>query len=224
MKKKAMFARKNGEPFAQGMGFYKLFWIFLIGCFVGVIVEMLWCLLTRHTLESRKGLIYGPFNPVYGLGAVLITVCLCKLSKRRDLWIFLGSMVLGGVFEYACSLFQELVFGTVSWEYSGTFLSVNGRTSLVYCMFWGVLGVVWVKDVMPLLSRWIEKIPRKVGVVLSWAFIIFFVFDIAVSSAAVIRRTERSKGNLADNHVEQFLDKHYPNEFLECIYPNMIIR
>ncbi len=207
-------------PFAAGLCFCKLFWIFFIGCFIGVAVETLWCLITRHRLESRAGVIYGPFNPVYGFGAVLLTLCLHQLRKRRDLWIFFCSMVLGGAFEYLCSLAQELAFGTVSWEYSHTKFNVGGRTNLLYSFFWGVLGIIWVKDLYPFLSRIIEKIPKKPGVVLTWALCAFMVFNMGISALASARQADRAKGIPADNSIARFLDAHYPDAFMYQIYPN----
>ena len=65
---------KSAIPFASGMGFERQFWVFVFGCVLGVAVEVLWCWLKTGTIESRSGLIYGPFNPVYGGGALLMTV------------------------------------------------------------------------------------------------------------------------------------------------------
>ena len=87
---------REEKTFAKGMNYYKLFWIFMIGCVGGVIIETFWCLLKKGVIESRSGLIYGPFNPVYGFGALLMAVCLNPLQKRSRLWIFLGSALIGG--------------------------------------------------------------------------------------------------------------------------------
>lgn len=205
---------------APELNFYKLFWIFFIGCFAGVVVETLWCLITRHRLESRAGVIYGPFNPVYGFGALLLTLCLHKLRGRRDLWIFLGSMLLGGAFEYLCSLLQEKAFGTVSWEYSHTPFNIGGRTNLLYAFFWGVLGLIWVKNLYPLLLRLIEKIPRKPGVVLTCALCVFMALNMGISVLAAARQADRRQGIPAQNAISRFLDEQYPDEFLDKIYPN----
>lgn len=215
-------ALREEKPFASGMNFYKLFWVFFLGCIAGVIVETLWCLFREHMIENRSGVIYGPFNPVYGFGALIMTVCLHKLSKKRDIWIFFGSMVLGGAFEYVCSLFQEIVMGTISWDYSGMALEFGGRTSLLYSFFWGILGLFWIKDLYPRLSRLIEKIPNKVGKPLTWVLCVFMIFNMAISSLAVMRQTERHEGVPAEDPVREFLDRHYTDEFLAKIYPNMI--
>ena len=135
--------------FATGLCFYKLLWIFLVGCVIGCLVEMLWCYLNEGFFESRQGLIYGPFSPVYGLGAVLFTLVMYRFKHSSSFIIFLVSAAVGALFEYVCSWVQEMAFGTVSWEYSNEPLNLNGRTSLSFAVMWGVLGLVFMKHVLP---------------------------------------------------------------------------
>ena len=80
--------------FATGLCFYKLLWIFLAGCVIGCLVEMLWCYLNEGFFESRQGLIYGPFSPVYGLGAVLFTLVMYRFKHSSSFIIFLVSTVV----------------------------------------------------------------------------------------------------------------------------------
>ena len=201
----------------------KLFWIFFIGCFLGVVFETLYCLIMRHRYESRVGVIYGPFNPVYGFGAVLLTICLRWLSDKRDLWIFLGSMIIGGGFEYLCSWCQEIVFGTVSWEYSHTQYHFNGRTNIMYAFFWGLLGLLWVKEFYPRISLLIDRIPRRLNRFLTIVLSIFMLLNMLLSTMAVERQSKRREGITATSAISRFLDKHYSDEYLEKIYPNMMV-
>jgi len=209
---------RRERSFAHGLNFYKLFWVFLIGCFLGVIIELIWCAVLYQKFESRAGLIYGPFNPVYGFGALVLSVGLHWLIKKRDLWVFLGSAVLGSAAEFACSWFQEMVFGSVSWQYDGTVLNLQGRINLLHGLLWGLLGLLWVKELYPRLSRLIEKIPNKIGVALTWTLAVLMAADIAISAMAVYRQSERREGIPAGNAV----DEHYPDEFLAKIYTNMV--
>ena len=87
------------DSFAHGLNFYKLFFIFMIGCVVGYCIEMLWCYLRLGYFESRQGLIYGPFSPVYGIGAVIFTVVLYRFRHANGVVIFLASGIIGGVFD-----------------------------------------------------------------------------------------------------------------------------
>ena len=210
------------KSFADGLNFYKLFWVFFLASFIGVIVEMLFCLVKNGYIESRQGMIYGPFNQVYGLGAVLMLLCLHKLEEKGDRWVFLGSAVIGGVFEAVCSLIQEYVFGSVSWDYSKlSFGLLGNRTNLLYMFFWGVLGVIFIKEIYPRLSRFVERIPNKQGVFLSWVLVIFLSLNILISAVAVYRWSERDQGIEAANSIETYLDEKYPDEFMSIIYPNM---
>ncbi|MEG1850039.1 MAG: hypothetical protein RR197_05725, partial [Oscillospiraceae bacterium] len=76
------FYAQDGRSFASGLNLYKLFWVFFIGCFLGVVLETAWFLLTRFQLVNRTGLIYGPFNLIYGFGAVLMTLSLSWLADK----------------------------------------------------------------------------------------------------------------------------------------------
>lgn len=215
--------KSNNQIFACGLNFYKLFWIFLIASIIGTIVEAIWCYITLGIIEARKGVIYGPLSPIYGYGAVLMTLCTFKIAKKRDLYIFLICMVIGGVFEWVCSFVQETFLHTISWDYSDTQVNIGGRTNLLFAFCWGILGLLWVKDLYPLLSNLIEKIPKKIGIIITWPLLILVAFDIGISAFAINRKTERYYNIEASNSFEKFLDKHYPDERLDKIFSGLTI-
>lgn len=224
MKRNDSQAPRVDEGFTgAAFGFYKLFWIFIIGCVAGVIIENLYCLVTANHFENRSGVLYGPFNPVYGFGAVLMTMCLSKLDTRKVLMVFVSSAVLGALFEFICSYWQETVLGTISWQYTNEALNLSGRTSLKYAFFWGVLGVVWIRNIAPFLSRQIDRIPKHIGMPLTWILAIFMAFNMGISSLAVWRQVRRHQGIAPQSAVECFLDEHYTDDVLKKVYPNMII-
>lgn len=211
----------NIKSFAHGLNFFKLFWIFYIGCFAGVVIESIWCICTNGYFASRTALILEPLNPVYGFGAVLISVLFVRMSHSKNIWIFLGCAFAGGAFEYLCSLFQEIVFGTVSWSYGPNNFGIFERTSLIYCIFWGILGIVWVRVVYPFLSKTIQKIPNKIGRPLTYALILIVTFDMIFSSLAVLRQAQRREGIPATTNIQEFYDTHYSDDVLKFYYPNM---
>lgn len=215
-------AERKLRHFAQGASFYKLFWVFFIGCFVGVVVEIIWCMITKGHYESRTGLIYGPFNLVYGFGAALLSACLYRFRNRSKIFSFAGGLITGSVVEYVCSWVQEMIFGTTSWDYSNLPFNLNGRICLLYSVFWGILGVMWIKDIYPRMSRWILKIPNKLGKGLTWALLAFMIFNTVMSGLTVLRWTNRREGVPAANGFERYLDRHYPDERMQKIYANMI--
>lgn len=207
--------------FSGHMNLYKLALVFVIGSFVGVVVELLWCLLRHGYLESRNGVVWGPFSPLYGVGAVALSLALYRFRNRGPWLSFIGGFVIGTAVEYACSWFQETAFGSRSWDYSSMPFNLNGRVCLLYSIFWGILGVFWIKDIYPRMSKWILKLPNRPGKVLTWALTIFMAVNCLVSGLAVLRWSERVKGLPADNAYEVFMDQRFPDERMAGVYANM---
>ncbi len=125
----------------------KIFWIFVIVSAIGCLIETAFCLIKKGHFEVRQGVIYGPFIPVYGAGAVLFYLLVPRITGATTentkevnvIKIFFYTMVLGGITEYLFSYCQECLFGTVSWEYGELHFNLNGRTSLLHCTYWGIL-------------------------------------------------------------------------------------
>ena len=214
------YREKQEAHFAQGMTFYKLFWVFFIGCFAGVVLETLYCLIQRGHYESRVGLIYGPFNLVYGIGALCLSGALYRFRNRGRVFSFVGGFVVGSVVEYACSWFQEVCFGSTSWDYSNMPYNLNGRICLLYSVFWGILGIFWIKDIYPRMAKWILKIPNKVGKPLTWALLVFMVFNSVMTLFTSLRWTARREGVEPRNAFEAYIDEHYPDERMQKIFAN----
>ncbi len=207
------------KVFAKGYyNFYKIFLIFMFGCFFGDIYEIALHFVRSGEFVQRRGVIYGPFNPVYGFALALIVLCLGKVKKSWKLFLY-GS-VLGGSFEYLCSYIQEKVFGSISWDYSDLFLNINGRTTIPFAFFWGFLCLVIMKFGIPYLSELIEMIPRKFGIVFTWILIIFMVFNMGISVLAANRDLERHRNIPAKNSFDVFLDTYYPDEVMRDAFQN----
>ena len=214
------YREKQEAHFAQGMTFYKLFWVFFIGCFAGVVLETIYCLIQRGHYESRVGLIYGPFNLVYGIGALCLSGALYQFRNRGRVFSFVGGFIVGSVVDYACSWFQEVCFGSTSWDYSNMPYNLNGRICLLYSIFWGILGIFWIKDIYPRMAKWILKIPNKVGKPLTWALLVFMVFNSVMTLFTSLRWTARREGIAPRNAFETYLDEHYPDERMQKIFAN----
>ena len=212
--------------FAQGCSAYKLISLFFLGAFLGDVTETIFCLATTGRLMSRSSVVYGPFSIVWGLGCALLTAVLYRGRNKRDSYLFAAGTLLGGAYEYICSVFTELVFGTVFWDYSGFRFNLGGRINLLYCFFWGIAAVVWMKLLYPLLSKWIERLPVRTGKILCNMMVVLMILNCLISGMALIRYEERQtqapKGIFSENlpGVEAFLDGHFGDERMERIYPN----
>ncbi len=214
-------AEQKNHHFAQGLNLYKLALILVVGSFAGVVIELLWCLFRNGYIESRSGLVYGPFNLLYGVGAAVLSLALYRFRNRGKWLSFLGGFLVGSVVEYVCSWFLEVAYGSASWDYSNMPFNLNGRICLLYSIFWGCLGILWIKDIYPRMSKWILKLPNHAGKIITWVLIVFMVLNCAVSGIAVWRWSDRVKGIEASNRFEAFIDARFPDERMERVYANM---
>ncbi len=196
----------------------KIFWIFVIGSVFGFFAEMLYALVYTRALEIRQGLIYGPFIQIYGIGAVAYYILISKVQEPKK--AFVAGALMGGTLEYLCSFFQEIFFGTISWDYTHLFMNLNGRTCLLYCVYWGIIAIVYLKMIYPSFQR-METLIDKTGIrIFTVFFMLFMIFDITISCMAGNRQQQRRQGLPAAGPVDEFLDYMYPDERLDRIYNN----
>lgn len=206
---------KSGERCSM----VQVFWLFVIGAFLGDIVETLFCRLTMGVWMSRSSLVWGPFSVVWGLAIALATLLLYKDRDKQEHYIFGIGVFLGGAYEYICSVFTEIAFGKVFWDYSAMPFNLGGRINLLYCLFWGVAAVVWIKGLYPKAADFIQFIVQKTGWVLSAAVMLFMVLNIGVSMMALIRYDTRGEGVAAREHWERIMDERFDDARMERIYP-----
>ena len=209
------------KNFAAGINFYKIALICISGSFAGVVVELLWCLIRNGYIESRAGLVYGPFNLLYGVGAVALTLILYRYRNRSSAFSFIGGIVIGSVVEYLLSWGQEALFGSTSWDYSEIPFNINGRICLLYSVFWGFLGVAWIKNIYPRVAKIILKIPNKAGKIITVALTVFMIFNALMSLCSVWRWSERVHNVPAATASDRFFDEHFPDSRMEKIFANM---
>lgn len=214
---------KDKTVFASECGFYKLVVLFFVGAFVGDIIETIFCRITMGEWMSRSSVVWGPFSIVWGLAIAAATLMLYKYKDRSDGFLFLIGTGLGGAYEYLCSVFTEIVFGKVFWDYSDIPFNLGGRINLLYCFFWGIAAVVWFKLIYTRLSKVIEKVPVKFGKITTWILIIFMIANVLMSCFALTRYDQREKGIGAKQSWQVWLDKHYDDEKMRRIYPNAIV-
>ena len=212
------------DVFASGCGFYKLACLFFIGAFLGDITETVFCRFSMGRWMSRSSVVFGPFSIVWGLGCAMLTWILYRYREQSDRRLFLCGTILGGAYEYICSVFTEIVFGTVFWDYSKIPFNLGGRINLLYCFFWGFAAIIWMKGIYPFLSRWIEKIPVRIGKPLCMIMVFFMSVNIVLSGLALDRYSKRHDGLPAKNAVGELMDDWFPDPYMEKVYPNIKFR
>ena len=200
---------------------YRLFWLFALSALLGDGVEVVFWLVTRGQLTSRSSLVLGPFSLVWGIGAVLFTVILHPLLSKSNWVLFFSGAFLGGGFEYLCSVIQQWAFGVVFWYYGHLPLSLNSHVNLIFCLFWGLAAVVWMKYIHPLLCLLIDLTPKGQARRLTAALALFLALSTVLTTAALYRMDRRQAGVPASGAVSLWLDEAFPDPWLQARFPSM---
>ena len=155
--------------------------MFFIFSFVGWFWEVLLQLLETGNFVNR-GVMYGPWLPIYGSGGVIVLILLNKL-RDKPLIEFLSIIVVCGIIEYFTSYFLEITHNGVRWwDYSGYFININGRICAEGLLVFGLGGIAVVYFIAPLLDNIIKKINKNLVLTISIVLISIFMMDKIYSS------------------------------------------
>ena len=224
----------TGEGYIK-LNFFNLFWVFMVCSVIGLVLEVIWhmTVVDPGVYQDRAGLLFGPFSPIYGVGAVLMTTALNRFYRKNVLIIFLVSAVIGGAFEYAVSWFMQTAFGAVAWDYTGAMIFgvipdpiaalCGGRTSTMFASIWGILGLVWIKLLLPRLLKLINLIPWKARYSLTSLCAVLMLVNAVMTLQALDCWFERVSDIAPSSPVEEFYASHFDNSYMEHRFQSMTI-
>ena len=202
----------------------ELFWIFFFACILGDLIEVAFVYLTDGTLMSRSSVLYGPFSLTWGGGALILSLIAPYLGKKEDRYTFLLGAIGGGLFEYICSWTSEMNYGFVFWEYSHLPQNLNGRITLLFCIFWGFASVIWVKILYPRIIPFMRKISSKIPAIIAIIIGVLFAINCFISNQALYRYGMRVQNIEAKNSFERWIDEKYPDQLVKDRYKNIHIK
>lgn len=207
------------------LGWYQAVIIFFLGSMAGLLIEEVWMLVSAGLTESRVGLVWGPFSPLYGLGAVLLTWLSFFLRSRGAVgWqVFLVSAVVGGVLEQLAGWSMSTFFDAESWTYLHLPDHITQWVAWRFLAAWGVLGLVWCRAVMPRLLYQIGMPTTRRQAVFVTLVAVYLVADVAMTLACFDRKAERDAGEPPSNAFEQWVDTNYNDEFISSRFENLKI-
>ena len=207
----------------NGISIWRILAYFIIYSIAGYVVETIYGMITKGLWESRQSFLYGPFCGIYGLGAVIMIVCLHKFPKKFNA-LFIGGFIVGSIVEYIVSLLGELLLGVKWWDYSGMPLNINGRICVYFSIFWGFLGIYLIASLNPKVDKiinWIKSKFKTYKGLKTFVITVFILLIIDCISTAfaieyfLVRMIVQNDINVAKKEavIEQY-DKIYGNEKL----------
>ena len=208
------------------LNFFNLFWVFVVCSLLGWGVETIYhmTVVDPGVYQERAGLLYGPFSPIYGVGGTLLTMALNRFRDKNLLIIFLVSAVVGGAFEYFVSWFMQFSFGITAWDYTGTFLSIDGRTNGQFMAMWGVMGVIWIRLILPIILKLVNKIPWNWRYAVTTVCAVLMLADALLTLSSLDCWYQREAGTMGETSktvIDDFCNKHYSNEFMQNRFQSM---
>lgn len=211
-----------------GWSVYLLLWLFVVYCFLGVIVETIFCLVREGILESRLGVLYLPLRPMYGIGGVAITLLLDRFD-RQPVVVFLGGTLICSVVEYTAGSICDKLFGTMSWDYRDRLLHLHGKICLQYSCYWGLLAGVTLYVLNPLISSTVGGLEPRIGEAVLTVVISLALASALLTVAAWVRTRNRlavleaqAEGRAAtvrDTVVGRAIDRLAPDRLMINTFP-----
>lgn len=222
---------ETGEGYIK-LNYFNLFWLFFVCSVLGLILEEVWHMVVVDpgVYQDRAGMLFGPFSPIYGFGAVLMTMALNRFYKKNPLIIFLVCALIGGAFEVFVGWFMQTSFGVVSWSYSHIRLFgmpdpiavlTGGRTCTPFACMWGLGGLIWIKVLLPRLLKLINMIPWKRRYSATVILTAVMLIDGVMTLQSLDYWYQRVNGTVRNIPVAQFYDKHFDNEYMENRFQSM---
>jgi len=207
------------------LNWYQIVVIFLVASVLGLVIEEVWMFVTEGLTESRVGLVWGPYSPIYGFGAVLLTLVGWKLRMQGASWwqIFIVGMIVGGLLEQLTGWGMETLFNAVSWDYTNVPGSITKWVAWPFLFFWGGLGLVWCKVIMPEMLYRIGNPTTVRQVVFVSLLALYLAVDIGMTVVCFGRMAEREAGIAPRNAFEEWVDENYTDQFIAARFQNMTV-
>lgn len=155
-------------------------WSLIALFFIFSVIGWIWEVVLHIIVDGefvKRGVLQGPWLPIYGYGGILILTVLNKF-REKPLLQFLTIIILCGTIEYFTSVYLETIYnGQRWWNYSGYFLNLQGRICAEGLLAFGLGGIIIVYIGAPLLDNLIQKINHKKLIIVCCILLSLFVLD-----------------------------------------------
>lgn len=180
------------------------FLLFISYAFLGWCMEVT-CKLIQYKKFINRGFLIGPYCPIYGWGALTITILL-KRYMEDPLVLFVMSTLICSIIEYLTSYFMEKKYHARWWDYSNKKFNINGRICLETLVPFGILGVAIMYGTNPILFKLYNQIPQLVINILTSILFIGFIVDNIISSN-IISSINVEGNKLIKDNTEEITEK-----------------
>lgn len=179
---------------------------FFIYCFLGWIWEEIVEGIRQRKIANR-GLLTGPYIPIYGFGGTIIYYTLLPFEDNIVLLYIMG-LIIATLLEYVTAVIMENIFKIKLWNYDTIPLNFQGRICLIASLFWGVVGVVVVRFSTPFIMNKLGMFYHDAKLIVATTLTTIFILDAFVSFASLVNLKVKIKNIMeAEKKFIPSLDK-----------------
>ncbi|MCC8159884.1 MAG: hypothetical protein LIO53_00945 [Oscillospiraceae bacterium] len=195
-----------------GYSAYELLWLFFIYGFIGWCVEVAYCGVDQGYFSNR-GFLNGPICPIYGVGAVIVILCLTPIQD--NIWLlFVGSALLTSLLELVTGFALDKIFHARWWDYTDKPFNIGGYICLKFSIYWGLVCIALMRGIHPAIYKLVQDIPHIAGLIILIFISAVFAVDIVITVVAINKLEKRIK--LMDDIAEKI--HNVSDEMGEHIY------
>lgn len=167
--------------------------MYLLNCFfiysiLGYLLESTFTLITKGHFSS--GILYGPYTPIYGIGAIITIVISNKIFKNlhksrliETIITFITLTLTLTLIELLGGILIEKLFHITMWNYKHFTLNIGKYISIEMALTWGLISIFVIYFVKPLIDKLEKHIPKTLTIILS----ILFLIDIFITLITKIK-------------------------------------
>lgn len=158
---------------------------FIVYSFFGWILESVY----KSVLQKKfinSGFLAGPFCPIYGCGALIMYLSLERFENNYFLLFVFGFVILS-ILEYIVGGLLEFIFKTKYWDYSEKKFNINGRVCLINSLYWGILGIIFIKLIHPMIEKLVSLVPNNYLIVFAALIGSYIVVDTIITATQLIK-------------------------------------
>lgn len=199
----------------QPITYSNLFWLFLGGSLLGVLLEGIFCVFCYGHWETHTVAVWGPFCIIYGIGAVVLYVGAVLLEKQNNLIQFIAFALITTTIEYFCGALLKYGLRMRAWDYRNACLNIEGLVCLKFTVAWGLAGVVFAKWGVPALKLVFSKMNGIGWHIACICLSIFMAVNLLVTAACIVRWSHRHQGIAPRNQMDQYIDETWDDSRME---------
>ena len=174
-----------------GYSIYELLWLFFIYAFFVWCIEVVFCGLNEGHFINR-GFLNGPVCPIYGVGGVIVVLCLTPIKDNLCL-LFVGSALLTSILELITGFALDKIFHARWWDYTDMPFNIGGYICLKFSIYWGFVCIALMKGIHPVILGFVRFIPHILGLIAIIFFAVVFVADVIITVITINNLTKRVK-------------------------------